>query len=282
LKVAIIGATGQLGSDLVLYKPENVSIYPLSRKDIDITNKDLVAKVLKEIKPDIVINTAAFHKTDECEDKVGESFKINTVAIKYLCEVCKEINAKLVHISTDFVFDGKKILEREPYYEDDIPNPINIYGLSKFSGEKILENYLDNYLIVRVSSLFGRKKSKEKGSNFVYKILELAEKFNELKVINDIYMTPTYTKDAAKEIWNLIINEAKTGIYHVSNSGICTWYEFAKEILRINNKNIKIIPVKHTEFPTKAKRPLWSPLASKKGIKLRHWKEALLDFFNKY
>ena len=278
MKVALIGANGQLGTDIRNTKPKNVEILPLTRKELDITNKDKVFSLLKELSPDVIINTAAFHKTDECEEKEDLAFKVNTIAVKYLAEVSASINTKLVHISTDYVFDGKKLGKKEPYFESDTPNPINIYGLSKYAGEKTVINYADDYLIVRISSVFGKAGASGKGGNFVYTILKLAKEKDTLRVINDIFMSPTYTRDAAEAIWKLILEESPSGIYHSANDGICSWYEFAKEIIDLSGLKINLEPISHSFYSFKAKRPLWSPLASEKGVKLRHWKEALVDF----
>ncbi len=277
MKVALIGANGQLGTDIARTSPDKVELFPLTRKDFDITNKDKMDEILTKIKPNAIINTAAFHKTEECEDKENLAFEVNTIAVKHLSEISESIKAKLVHISTDYVFDGNKLKEKVPYFESDRPNPINVYGLSKFSGEIMVKNYTDNYLIVRISSVFGKSGASGKGGNFVFTMLNLAKKKPELKVINDIYMSPTYTLDAAKQIWKLIIEEA-SGIYHSANEGICTWFEFAKEIISLAGLKAKVIPVDHTFYPSKAKRPLWSPIASEKGIKLKYWKDALRRF----
>jgi dTDP-4-dehydrorhamnose reductase len=279
MKVVLIGANGQLGTDIRKNKPEKVELLPLTRKDLDITDRDKTFFILRDLSPDVIINTAAFHKTDECEEKEELAFSVNTIAVKHLAEISETIGAKIVHISTDYVFDGKKLHEKTPYFESDIPNPINIYGLSKYAGEIALSTYTDNYLVIRISSVFGIAGASGKGGNFVYTILRLAKEREKLKVINDIFMSPTYTKDASEVIWKLILEEMPSGVYHAANDGICSWYEFATEIVRLAKLKTPIEPVKHTFYPLKAKRPLWSPLASEKGIKLRHWKEALKDFF---
>ena len=281
MKVVLIGANGQLGTDIRKNKPEKIKLFPLTRKDLDITDRDKAFSILKNLSPEVIINTAAFHKTDECEEKEDLAFKVNTVAVKHLAEISESIGAKLVHISTDYVFDGKKLHEGTPYLESDIPNPINVYGLSKYAGEIALSAYTDNYLIIRISSVFGSAGASGKGGNFVYTILKLAKNKEKLKVVNDIFMSPTYTEDAAKVIWQLILDNRPSGIYHSTNDGICSWYDFAVEIIRLSKLKTEIEPVDHTFYPSKAKRPLWSPLASEKGIRLRHWKDALEDFLRK-
>ncbi|QJA05888.1 dTDP-4-dehydrorhamnose reductase [Thermosulfurimonas marina] len=278
MKVVVIGASGQLGQDIVNAKPGLVKLVGLTHSDIEITDKDSVFSVLTSLEPDVIINTAAFHKTDLCEDEPEKAFFINAVGVKNLVEVCKSMDSILVHISTDYVFDGAKITEKEPYTEEDLPNPINIYGISKYAGELIVKNYLDKYYIVRVASLYGKAGASGKGGNFVYTILKKAKAGEPLRVVDDIFMSPTYTLDAAREIWKLILEERPFGTYHVTNLGYCSWYEFAKKILEYAGVDASIEPVKHTEFKTKAKRPLWSPLKSVKGIELRPWEEALKEF----
>ena len=281
MKVVLIGANGQLGTDIIKKKPEGIDLYPLTRKDLDITDKERVFSMFRELAPEAIINTAAFHRTDECEEREEEAFRVNTVAVKHLAEAAEAVGAKLIHISTDYVFDGKKMEEKLPYFESDQPNPINMYGLSKYAGEIAIKTYTDNYLIVRISSVFGLAGASGKGGNFVYTIIRLAKERKKLKVVDDIYMSPTYTEDAAETIWKLLLEGRPSGIYHSANDGICSWYEFAREIVNLLNLNVEIEPVDHTFYSTKAKRPLWSPIASERGIKLRHWKEALKDFLNK-
>jgi len=281
VRVVLIGANGQLGTDIKNTKPDKIDLIPLTRKDLDITDKEAAYSVLKDLKANVIINTAAFHRTDECEEKEELAFRVNTIAVKHLTEISEHLKAKLVHISTDYVFDGKKVESKIPYFESDIPNPINVYGLSKYAGEITIRTYTDNYFIVRISSVFGTAGASGKGGNFVYTILRLAKERKVLKVINDIFMTPTYTYDTAREIWKLILDDREPGIYHSANDGICSWFEFAEEIVSLAGLKARIEPVDHTFYPTKAKRPLWSPLASEKGIKMRHWREALRDFLNR-
>ncbi|HFC97761.1 MAG TPA: dTDP-4-dehydrorhamnose reductase [Thermosulfurimonas dismutans] len=279
MKVALIGAKGQLGQDIVRTIPDGVELYSFTHQDIEITDKKIVQHVLEvEKKFDVVINTAAFHKTDLCEDEPEKAFAVNVVGVKNLVDVCLKTGAVLVHISTDYVFDGRKIGTREPYTEEDSPNPINVYGISKYAGELMVRNYLEKYYVVRVASLYGRAGASGKGGNFVYTILNKARAGEPLRVVEDIYMSPTYTLDAAREIWRIILEERPYGLYHVVNSGYCSWYEFAVRILEFAGIEARIEPVKHTEFPTRARRPLWSPLASIKGVVLRSWEEALQEF----
>jgi len=282
MKVVLIGASGQLGNDIVTVVPSKIDLIPLSRKDVDVTVKEQVENVIKNFSPEIIINTSAYVKVDMAEEEVDKAFLVNAIGVKNLVDICKELGICFLHISTDYVFDGKKLESKKPYTEEDTPNPINIYGLSKYTGELIIQNYLEKYYIVRVASLYGKAGASGKGGNFVYTIIKKAKSGEPLRVVNDIFMSPTYTLDAAQKIWEIILRNKPYGIYHVTNSGYCSWYEFAVKILEytglINKVDIK--PVKHTEFKAKAKRPLWSPLTSIKGIKLRPWQEALRDFID--
>ena len=283
MRVAVIGAKGQLGQDIVKTVPKDVILETFTHQDFDITNKkDVMDYLGSENKFDVIINTAAFHKTDQCEEEPEKAFLVNTIGVKNLVDICKKNDSILIHISTDYVFDGNKLESKKPYTEEETPNPINVYGLSKYAGELIIKNYLEKYYIVRVASLYGKAGASGKGGNFVYTIIKKAKNGEPLKVIDDIFMSPAYTLDAAKKIWEIILEKKPYGIYHITNSGYCSWYEFAVKILEysgLRNK-VDIKPVKHTEFRTKARRPLWSPLKSVKGIELRRWDEALKDFIN--
>ena len=277
MKVLIIGAYGQLGTDLRKTVPEGIELVCPRRTELDITDRESVKKFFSEVEPDLIINCAAYVKVDLAEDEVREAFSINAYGVKNILDNLKK-EIPIVHVSTDYVFDGKKGKVKEPYYEDDIPNPINIYGLSKYAGELILKNYYDKYYIVRSSSLYGVVGASGKGGNFPYTIIKKAKTGEKLRVVDDIYMVPTHTYDLANGIWKLILGEYPYGIYHITHTGYCSWYEFAKKILELAGIETEIEPVKHTEFPTKAKRPLWSVLGTKKGIKLNHWEKGLRRF----
>ena len=280
MKVVLLGANGQLGSDLVKTGPEGVELLPLTRKEVDVTDREQVDRVLSDIRPDLILNTTAYVKVDLAEDEPEKAFAVNVVGVKNLVDVCLKTGAVLVHISTDYVFDGRKIGTREPYTEEDSPNPINVYGISKYAGELMVRNYLEKYYVVRVASLYGRAGASGKGGNFIYTILNKARAGEPLRVVEDIYMSPTYTLDAAREIWRIILEERPYGLYHVVNSGYCSWYEFAVRILEFAGIEARIEPVKHTEFKTKARRPVWTPLRSNKNVELRHYREALKDFID--
>jgi dTDP-4-dehydrorhamnose reductase len=275
MKVAVIGSTGQLGSDLVKVFED---VIPLTHKDIEVTDLSS-CETLKELKPDVVINTAAYHKTDECEENVEKTFLVNSVGARNVALICREIDAIYIYISTDYVFDGAK---DEPYTENDMPNPINVYGVSKYAGEILTRYICDKYYIIRLSSLFGVAGASGKGGNFVETIIKKADAGDELNVVNDIRMSPTYTKDAAAAIKKIIYNKLPYGIYHVTNDGYCTWYEFAKAIFEITGIDAKLNPTTSDKYPTKARRPKNSALSISKiksyGINMIYWKDALKNY----
>jgi dTDP-4-dehydrorhamnose reductase len=258
IKTLIIGSNGMLGSDLCKVFPDAVK---LTHHELDITDREQVIESIQKIKPDVVINAAAYTNVDGCEDSKELAFQVNGYGPGYIAEACAKVGAALVHFSTDYVFEGSK----KEYIESDAPNPINVYGHSKLLGEmKIIEN-MDDYRIVRISWLFGTH-----GKNFVETMLKLSREMDTVKVVNDQFGKPTYAMDLANKIREII--ELDPGIYHITNDGICSWYEFASSI--IDNT----IPCASEEFPRKAKRPKYSVLVNTKTEPMRHWKEALKDY----
>jgi len=277
MRIAIIGSTGQLGADLVKVLKESHEVIGLTHEDIEVSDYNSCL-ILKSIKPDVIINTAAFHKTDECEDNPLKAFQVNSIGARNISIISREINAINVYISTDYVFDG---LKNSPYTEDDVPNPINTYGISKLAGELYTKQNPKHY-IIRVASLFGVAGSKSKGGNFVDRMIEKAKKGESISVVDDIWMSPTYTKDAAIAIKKILELKLPYGIYHVTNKGYCTWFQFAKEIFKLVGRDIEVKPIKYEELQTKARRPRFSALQSiklpKYGIELRGWREALYEY----
>jgi len=277
MKILLVGADGQLGTDLTKVIPKE-QLIPLTIKDLDIAKQKEVSQVLENYSPQVVINTAAFHRVDDCEDQVLEAFLVNAVGVKYLAEACLRVDATLVHISTDYVFDGEK---NTPYVETDPPNPQSIYAISKLAGEQIVRRYLTKYFVIRSSGLYGVAGCLGKGGgNFVENMIKRAETQKELKVVTDEVLAPTYTLDLAKKIYELI-QTSYYGLYHIVNHGECSWHDFAVKIFELlGKKEVSIIPTTSTEFKTKAKRPKYSVLRnarleSLKMDDLRDWKGAL-------
>ncbi len=276
MKVIITGANGQLGRALVKNAPAGFEIIPLTRKDFDLRDTDRLKQFLRATRPDVVINTAAFHNTERCEEMPKDAMIVNSIIPSFMAEIVGNWGGIFALISTDYVFNGQK--RGEPYYEDDEPDPINTYGLSKFAGEYGVKLMNSRYYIFRTSSLFG-KTSKPLG-NFVLRILNRARTENILRVVNDIFMTPSYTNDVSRRIWEIIQNKSPFEIYHISNSGITSWYDFAVEIIRLSGLKVEVIPISYREIDSKLQRPQWSPLGSKKLPPLRHWKVALREYMD--
>jgi len=283
IRVAVIGSTGQLGSDLleVLEKAGHYYVVPLSHADVECAESASVQRVLREVRPDIVVNCAAFVRVDDCEDRTAEAFRINALGALYVARASAEINALCVYISTDYVFEGEK---GEPYTEEDTPCPINAYGVSKLAGEYFVQQACSRWLIVRMASLFGKVGARGKGGNFVETILSRARAGERVQVVNDIHMSPTYTDDAARALERLIRQEA-TGLFHVANGGACTWYEFARKSIDLAGITGSVQPISFLDYPTKARRPRDSSLRSIRldsFVKecLRPWPEALKAYLD--
>ncbi|MBU0671840.1 MAG: dTDP-4-dehydrorhamnose reductase [Candidatus Margulisbacteria bacterium] len=276
MKIVIIGADGQLGTDLVKIFPKN-ELVPLTIYDVDITDRAKTLKVIKQHSPDVVINTAAYNHVDKCEDHEVPAFAVNTYGVKYVAEACLETGAALVHISTDYVFDGAK---GSPYLETDQPNPQSIYAISKYAGEQCVKSILNKYFIVRSSGLYGAAGCLGKGGgNFVEGMLKRAASQSELKVVADEILAPTYSLDLAKNIYELIKTK-HYGLYHIVNHGSCSWYDFTVKIFELLDRKVVIHRLTAAEFKAKAKRPQYSVLKNanleKIGLdKMRPWPEAL-------
>ncbi|MEM3448454.1 MAG: dTDP-4-dehydrorhamnose reductase [Nitrososphaerota archaeon] len=277
MKIAIIGSTGQLGTDLMKVFKNEYETIGLTHQEIEVADYKSCL-LLKRYQPEVVINTAAFHKTDQCEEEPLRAFSVNALGARNIATVSKELEAITVYISTDYVFDGSK---KEPYTEDDTPNPINTYGISKLAGEFYTKQNPQHY-IIRVASLFGVAGASGKGGNFVETIIEKAEKKEPIRVVDDMWMSPTYTKDVAEAIKRILEEELPFGVYHVTNQGICTWYQFAEKIFSYLGMHPELQPIITRDLKQKAKRPIFSPLTStrlpKYGIIMRSWEEALYDY----
>ena len=228
MKVFVIGANGQLGSELVAAPPDGVTVIALTRQDVDVTDSDRVRALLTQHRPDAVINTAAFHKTDACEDDPALTFRVNATAVRDLALGCAETGATLLHLSTDYVFGGRE--GGRAFVESDPVMPLNTYGVSKAAGEFLVRSLLPSHYIVRTASLFGRAGASGKGGNFVTAMLKAAASGAPVTVIDDVCMSPTYATDAAQAIWEILLSGKPPGVYHVTNGGMATWFEFAQAI----------------------------------------------------
>jgi len=275
MRVGIIGVSGRLGKAL-LRAFDGHEVIGWRRADFDIRDHARTADAILAASPDVLINTAAFHNTDACEDDPAEAFAVNAIAVRNIAQACRKCRALLVHISTDYVFDGRKL---EPYEEGDRPNPLNVYGVSKLAGEHFVAAISERFYMVRVASLFGAGGSMTKRS-FVEMVLGKAERGEPLVVVDDVVMSPTYAEDAARAIRGLVEAQAPHGVYHLTNTGACSWYAFAVEILRATGVTADLKPTTIEAFAPKAARPRYSALASRALIgvgleSLRPWPEAL-------
>jgi dTDP-4-dehydrorhamnose reductase len=284
LKIALIGSNGQLGTDMMKYfTDKGEEMTGLTQDDIDVCFMDKCEPVLLKIKPDLIINTAAFHQVDLCEDEGDSAFSVNSVGVKNLCNICLTLDVPLMHFSTDFVFGADK-KRTKPYNEDDCPGPISLYGISKLAGEYVIKYMLKKYFLVRSCGLYGYAGSFGKGSNFVDMMISLAREGKKIKVVSDQILTPTFTKDMTEKLYELI-RTGSYGLYHMTSTGECSWYYFAVEIFKIYGINADISPTSSSEYIAKAQRPFYSVLDNKNlreaGIKdFRHWKEALKDYID--
>jgi len=280
MRILVIGANGQLGSDIVkmLHSEE---VIPLTHKEIEVAEEVSVRRAMKLHNPHVVIDTAAYHKAGNCERNEVKSFKVNAIGAKNLANVCKEKEAILVYISTDYVFDGKK---RTPYIESDPPRPLNTYGISKLAGEYYIRYIWPKHFIIRTSGLYGSAKCRAKGGNFIDLMLRLAKEQDEIQVVSDEVLTPTYTKDLALKIRDLIQTDY-FGLYHITNNGACSWYEFAQKIFELSGLKVNLKRTTQEKFGTEIKRPQYSVLRNyaleKRGMdNMRRWDEALKAFLS--
>jgi len=279
MKILVTGAGGMLAADLIPLFEKDYHVIGLTRKELDITNKEAVWNILKDTTPDVVINCAAYTNVDKAEEQKKEAFKVNGIGVSNLADVCSKLGIQLCHISTDYVFDGKKSV---PYTPFDCPNPINFYGQSKLAGEKYIHWICNKFYIVRTSWLYGVK-----GKNFVKTIIEISKEKDVIKVVDDQIGSPTWTVTLAEGIKKIILS-GYYGIHHITDKseGGISWYQFAKEILNIMGYDINVVPIKSQQYPTVAKRPSYSVLDTFfteiiTDFKPPHWKESLRKMIEK-
>ncbi|MGE5943415.1 MAG: dTDP-4-dehydrorhamnose reductase [Flavobacteriales bacterium] len=275
ISVLVTGSNGQLGKCLrdVSINKSNIKWIFKSSKELDITDENSIRKTFENNKIDYLINCAAYTAVDKAESEKDKAFLVNAEGVSFLAKVCKEYDTTLIHMSTDFVFDGKK---RTPYTEMDIPNPINVYGVSKFKGEQYVQDILKKYYIIRTSWVYS-----EYGNNFVKTMLKLTNQKNEISVVNDQIGSPTYAGDLANVILNLITSNTNSyGLYHYSNEGVASWYDFAKAVFEESKIHIELMPIKTQDYQSLAKRPVFSVLDKYKvknelKTQVPYWKDSL-------
>lgn len=281
-RILVIGAKGMLGRDLVEVLRSSLrsdELFGWDIDEIDITEENETATKIESLQPKMVINVAAYTDVDGCELHEEKAFAINAEGMRHVALGAKRCGAKAVYLSTDYIFDGKK---GKPYLEDDPPHPMNVYGRSKLKGEQYVQELVKDALVVRTQWLYGKY-----GNNFVASILRQAREKEVLSVVNDQIGSPTYTVDLSKAISLLIQREAR-GIFHVANSNLCTWYDYAQRILTLSGiKGVKVLPISSKELNRPAPRPSYSALDTQKlkreaGMTLRPWFEALKDYLSAY
>jgi len=276
MKVVVTGAEGQLGHDVMLaLNHHDHEAIGLTRDILDITDEENTLRLLTELSPDAVIHCAAYTAVDDAEDHEDHCYAVNALGTKHVAMACKELDISMIYISTDYVFDGKG---EKSYEVSDIRNPYNVYGKTKAQGEVFVENLLHKHFIVRISWVFGIH-----GKNFVKTMLQVGKSRKNLQVVDDQIGSPTYTKDVAEFLISLLESDAY-GIYHATNEGYCSWYEFALKILELSGmKDVHVEPVTSSAYPTKAKRPLNSRLSKVNLVengfsRLPAWEDALKRF----
>lgn len=280
MKVAVLGANGQLGRDVAAAFSAHDNVTSLTHEQLEVASIESVRSALEGIRPDLVINTAAFHHVEKCEADPALSFAVNGLGARNVAQVTDSLGATLIHISTDYVFDGVK---GAPYTEDDPANPLNVYGNTKLSGEHFVRSINPRHFIVRVSAIYGENPCRAKGGlNFVELMLKLSQERPELRVVDDEFVTPTATAQIARQLVELS-QSSHYGLYHATAEGSCSWYEFAAAIFEFTGTKVRLERARPGEFPAKVPRPKYSVLENK-ALKSRslnaftHWQDGLSQY----
>jgi dTDP-4-dehydrorhamnose reductase len=280
MKVLVVGAAGQLGSELCEYllKEDHYDIFQYDKETMDITDLSATMTVVKEITPNVIINCAAYTNVDGAETDYETAYKINVLGCENLAKASVAVKAKLIHISTDFVFDGEKT---NPYFEYDATGPMSVYGQTKLAGEWAIRHEMSRFFIIRTSWLYGKN-----GNNFVKTMIRLGKEHDEISVVNDQIGSPTCVSDLILVIEKCLSSKAY-GVYHFSNAGACSWYDFAKEIFNQMDMQIKVNPTTSNEFIRLARRPSYSVMNTKLvtsalGIEPREWQVALKECLSQH
>jgi dTDP-4-dehydrorhamnose reductase len=274
----LIGANGQLGQELrQVYADHN--LIPLTHADLEVADRKQTEEALDRLAPDLILNTAAYHRVDECEDFPARAYEVNALAVRHLAQWAKAHEAMLVHFSTDYVFDGT---QRRPYTEADAPRPLSAYGISKLAGEHFIRAIHDRHFVIRTCGLYGIAGSGGKGGNFIETMLRLATEGKEIRVVEDQVLTPTSAKELARKIRQLVETGAY-GLYHITNAGACSWHEFAAAIFELSGLKPRLQPTTSAAFGAPAKRPAYSVLdnANLRSLgldDLRDWRDALKEY----
>jgi len=278
MQILLIGAGGQLARDLggLLVHDQITSV---AHKDLDIRDASAVRCLVERVRPECIINTAAFNLVDACEDQPELAFGVNALGVYHLAQAAQKCGAALVHFSTNYVFDGRK---RTPYAETDLPRPVSVYGMSRLAGEWMAPQYCEKHFVVRTAALYGAAGNRSKGGNFVERMIRSAREGKQVRVVDDQVVSPTWTRDLAARV-ALLIRTERYGLYHMTNTGECSWYEFAREIFRQAGIEADLAPTSSEAFAAKAARPAYSVLDNRAlreaGFSdFRPWQEALREY----
>jgi dTDP-4-dehydrorhamnose reductase len=281
MKVAVLGANGQLGTDVAqAFADAGDEVFPLCHADIDVAGRDSVAERLGGLQPELVVNTTAMHHVDLCESDAQQAFAVNAIGPRNLAFVACDLGAVLMHVSTDYVFDGNK---GSPYVEEDSPRPLSVYGNAKLAGEYFVRSTVSRHFVLRTSALYGKHPCRAKGGlNFIQLMLKLAVERGEVRVVNDEFVTPTSTWELARQMVALSRSEAY-GLYHATAEGSCSWYDFAHEIFALTGTRVNLKAAGLNEFPGKVPRPRNSVLENR-GLKrlglnlFQPWQHGLREY----
>ncbi|MBA2713303.1 MAG: dTDP-4-dehydrorhamnose reductase [Rubrobacteraceae bacterium] len=272
MRVLLAGAGGQLGLELARVLPErDHEVVALDRQGLDVADSEAVQNAIDEHEPDTVINAAAYTNVDGCEEATDLAYSVNALGPRNLAQACERRGCDLLHVSTNYVFDGRNGRPYEPF---DPPNPISAYGRTKLAGEEYVMRLTNRWYVVRSAGVYGR------GHNFVRTMLRVAGERDSLKVKDDEFISPTYARDLADGIAG-IVERGRYGMYHLTNAGSCSWYEFTREIFRLAGVETEVVPIPGSEYPLPAARPANGVLSALGSPELRHWREALTDYLDR-
>jgi dTDP-4-dehydrorhamnose reductase len=283
MKIAVIGANGQLGSDAVAaFSANGDEVFSLTHEDIELEDLSSVSACLEGIRPKLVVNTAAMHHVENCEREPQKAFAVNGLGTRNVALVARDIGAVLMHVSTDYVFDGAK---GTPYDETDAPNPLNVYGNTKLSGEYFVRSTWDKHFVLRTSAIYGRSPCRAKGGlNFIDLILKLAQERGEVRVVDSEFVSPTSTAELGRQMVALSRSDFY-GLYHATAEGSCSWHEFAREIFALTGTRVSLKVAGPNEFPAKVPRPKYSVLENR-GLKTRQlnifkpWQDGVREYMS--